>query len=139
MIAPESRAERRTGACARGYRRRDVAAGDLCSAVRSPGFRRLARRYWRIGAAEMWRDVVKAAFLGDLQRYVPSLRRRDLTFGPSGVRAQAVDADGSLIDDFRLIESPGVLHVLNAPSPAATASLAIGGMLAKRALAQLDG
>lgn len=83
--------------------------------------------------------MVKAAFLRDLQRYVPALRGRDLTFGPSGVRAQAVDADGSLIDDFRLIESPGVLHVLNAPSPAATASLAIGGMLAKRAVAQLDG
>ena len=120
-----------------GYRRRDVTPADLLDTVRFSGFRRLARRYWRVGAQEVWRDVVKGAFLRDLQRYVPQLRRQDLVFGPSGVRAQAVDGDGSLVDDFRLVEAPGVLHVLNAPSPAATASLAIGGVLAERAVASL--
>ncbi|MEP6462992.1 MAG: L-2-hydroxyglutarate oxidase [Frankiaceae bacterium] len=122
-----------------GYRRRDVVPRDVVDVLRSPGFRRLARRYWRVGAQESWRDVVKKAFLRDLQRYVPSLRGEDLVFGPSGVRAQAVDADGSLVDDFRLAEGDGVLHVLNAPSPAATASLAIGGILAARAVQRLTG
>jgi (S)-2-hydroxyglutarate dehydrogenase len=120
-----------------GYRRRDLAPRDVLAVLRSPGFRRLVRRYWRVGAQESWRDVVKAAFLRDLQTYLPELTSHDLVFGPSGVRAQAVDPDGSLVDDFRLIEGDGVLHVVNAPSPAATACLAIGGFLASRAAARL--
>lgn len=122
-----------------GYRRRDVSPRDAAQILRSPGFRGLARRYWQVGAREMWRDLSKAAFLRDLRRYVPELSAEDLVFGPSGVRAQAVDADGSLVDDFRLIEDEAVLHVVNAPSPAATASLAIGGLLASRALERLAG
>ncbi len=122
-----------------GYRRRDVSPRDAAQTLRSPGFRGLARRYWRLGAQEAWRDVSKAAFLRDLRRYVPTLSADDLVFGPSGVRAQAVDPDGSLVDDFRLIEDEAVLHVVNAPSPAATASLAIGGILASRALERLAG
>jgi len=117
-----------------GYRRRDVRLHDVADVLGFGGFRRLARRYWRTGAAEMWRDVSKAAFLRACRRYVPELRRRDMTFGPSGVRAQLVAPDGGLADDFALRRDRGILHVLNAPSPGATASLAIGQVLADWAL-----
>ncbi len=120
-----------------GYRRRDVNARDLGEVMRTPGFRRLARRYWRTGLAEMWRDWSKGAFLREIQRFVPAVQASDLVFGPSGVRAQAIDPDGTLVDDFRFgSSSPDVLHVRNAPSPAATASLAIADELATRAVAQ---
>jgi len=116
-----------------GYRRTDVNARDLAETVRYPGFARLARTWWRTGAAEVWRDVVKRAFVRDLQRYVPEVRSDQLVFGPSGVRAQAVDRNGVLVDDFKLAGDANTLHVLNAPSPAATASLAIAARLADRA------
>lgn len=115
-----------------GYRRRDLDLGDLGETVRFPGFAKLARRWWQTGAQEVWRDVVKAAFVKDLQRYVPAVRSSDLVFGPSGVRAQAVATDGSLVDDFKLSVSERSVHVLNAPSPAATASLAIARNLADK-------
>ena len=113
-----------------GYRRRDVNLRDLTETVRYPGFSKLARRWWKTGAQEIWRDVVKAAFVKDLQKYVPSVKASQLVFGPSGVRAQAVGVDGSLVDDFKLAVTGASVHVLNAPSPAATASLAIAGRLA---------
>ena len=116
-----------------GYRRRDVRPRELGAVLGEPGFRRLAARYWRTGAAEMWRDVSRRAFLRALQRYVPALRSEHLRFGPSGVRAQAVDPDGTLVDDFRLGGDDRALTVRNAPSPAATASLAIAAVLADRA------
>lgn len=116
-----------------GYRRRDVRPRELGAVLGEPGFRRLAASYWRTGAAEMWRDVSKRAFLRALQRYVPALRSEHLRFGPSGVRAQAVDPDGTLVDDFRLGGDDRALTVRNAPSPAATASLAIASVLADRA------
>jgi L-2-hydroxyglutarate oxidase len=118
-----------------GYRRRNVNLRDLASTIAFPGFRRLAREYARTGAAEMWRDFVKTAFVRELRRYVPEIRSRDLRFGPSGIRAQCMSVDGKLVDDFLLEEADGVLHVLNAPSPGATASLAIGRMLAEKAAA----
>jgi 2-hydroxyglutarate dehydrogenase/L-2-hydroxyglutarate oxidase len=108
-----------------GYRRRDVDLRDLFETVRYPGFPRLARKQWRTGAQEIWRDAVKRAYLKDLQRYIPTITGDQLRFGPSGVRAQAVARDGALVDDFKLSVSNRSLHVLNAPSPAATASLAI--------------
>jgi L-2-hydroxyglutarate oxidase LhgO len=117
-----------------GYRRRDVSLPDLARTLAYPGFLRLARRYLRTGLAEMWRDWSKGAFLHELRRYLPELRADQLTFGPSGVRAQALARDGSMVDDFDLAGSGRVLHVRNAPSPAATASLAIGRELAARAL-----
>jgi L-2-hydroxyglutarate oxidase LhgO len=116
-----------------GYSRTDFKRSDLLETIRYPGFRKLARTYWRTGAVEMWRDVVKGAFVKELQRYVPEVRGDQLTFGPSGVRAQALDADGSMVDDFRLASHDRSMHVLNAPSPAATASLAIAGHLASEA------
>lgn len=117
-----------------GYRRRDVSPRDLAEALAYPGFLRLARRFWRTGLAEMWRDVSRAAFARELRRFLPALRDDQLRFGPSGVRAQALARDGSLVDDFDLATGDGILHVRNAPSPAATSSLAIGGRLATMAL-----
>ncbi len=117
-----------------GYRRTDVSARDLASSVTWSGLWRMAAPYARTGLAEMWRDVSKRAFLRSLQRYVPELGIEDIAFGPSGVRAQALAADGRLVDDFSLGEGDGIIHVRNAPSPAATASLAIGRMLADRAI-----
>jgi (S)-2-hydroxyglutarate dehydrogenase len=121
-----------------GYRRRDLSIRDLAATLLYPGFRRLAGRYLRTGLAEMWRDVSKRAFLRELRRYVPELRSDQLRFGPSGVRAQALRRDGSLVDDFDLAGSGRVLHVRNAPSPAATAALAIGRMLTERAIEQFE-
>jgi L-2-hydroxyglutarate oxidase len=116
-----------------GYRRRDFASRDVWSVVTAQGFRRLARRHWRMGIGEMWRDWNKRAFLQAVQRYVPEIESRDLQWGPSGVRAQAVDRDGSLVDDFRLGADGAFLHVRNAPSPAATASMAIASHLTDKA------
>jgi len=117
-----------------GYRRRDVSVRDLAATLAYPGFLRLAARNVRMGAAEMWRDVSRRAFLHAIQRYVPDLRSDQLRFGPSGVRAQALDRDGTMVDDFRLGGRDRILHVRNAPSPAATSSLAIGRTLADAAL-----
>jgi L-2-hydroxyglutarate oxidase LhgO len=121
-----------------GYRRRDLALGDLAATITYRGFVRLARRYWRTGLAELWRDVSKRAFLATIQRYVPAIQSSHLAFGPSGVRAQALDPDGSLVDDFRLGGDASILHVRNAPSPAATASLAIGRELAETAIGRFE-
>jgi len=112
-----------------GYRRRDVNVRDLTEIVRYRGFRTLARHYWRTGIDELYRDFRKAAFLKALQRYMPELRMVDLLPGPSGVRAQALGEDGALVDDFVVNVEGGALHVRNAPSPAATSSLAIGALI----------
>ena len=117
-----------------GYRRTDVNLRDLAGTLAYRGFQRLAVRYWRMGAAEMWRDLSKGAYVKEMQRYLPDIRAEDVRFGPSGVRAQAVARDGSMVDDFRLGGSGRLLHVQNAPSPAATSSLAIGRMLAEQAI-----
>ena len=116
-----------------GYRRRDLSVRDLAGTLAYPGFRRLAGKYLRTGLSEMWRDWWKPAFVKELERYIPSIRADQLTFGPSGVRAQALSRDGALVDDFSLGGSGRILHVQNAPSPAATSSLAIGRTLAETA------
>lgn len=116
-----------------GYGRFDVSVRDASEMLGFGGFWRMAARYWRTGLAEVWRDYNKGAFLRALRRYMPSLTRTDLLPGPSGVRAQAVMADGLLVDDFALDVSDTVIHVLNAPSPAATSALAIAGLIADRA------
>ncbi len=121
-----------------GYRRRDLSPADLFRTLTYPGFLRLATRYLRTGLAEMWRDWSKGAFLRELQRYIPELRADQLVFGPSGVRAQALARDGTMVDDFDFAGSGRVLHVRNAPSPAATASLAIGRVIAARVGERLD-
>jgi L-2-hydroxyglutarate oxidase len=121
-----------------GYRRTDVDLRDLVGTLAYRGFLRLAGRHLRMGLAEMWRDVSKPAFAAALQRYMPELRADDLVAGPSGVRAQALAIDGTLVDDFRLGGSHRILHVHNAPSPGATASLAIGRVLAERAIERFE-
>lgn len=120
-----------------GYRLTDVNLRDLAETLAYPGFRTLARRYWRTGGAEMYRDVSKRAFLAALQRYIPELTADDLLPGPSGVRAQALAPDGTLVDDFVVDQAGTTLHVRNAPSPAATSSLAIAELIADRAEAAM--
>lgn len=117
-----------------GYHRTDVDLGDLLGTLAYRGFQRLAIRFWRMGAAEMWRDLSKRAYVREMQRYLPAIRGDQVRFGPSGVRAQAVTRDGAMVDDFSLGGSGRLLHVRNAPSPAATSSLAIGRMLADTAI-----
>jgi L-2-hydroxyglutarate oxidase len=117
-----------------GYRFSTIHPTELASTLLYRGFWALVRRNWRMGSREMLRSLSKSAFARALQRLVPDLRKEDLERGGSGVRAQAVDPDGRLVDDFRIVASPGAIHVLNAPSPAATASLAIGRHVARMAL-----
>jgi len=114
-----------------GYRRWHVRPGDLAQTLGYPGFRRMARRYWRTGLAEVYRDVSKRAFVAACQRFVPELGPGDVIPGPSGVRAQSVAGDGRLVDDFSFnVQGKRLMHVRNAPSPAATSSLAIGELIA---------
>jgi L-2-hydroxyglutarate oxidase len=121
-----------------GYRRRDVRFGDMGAVLRSPGFRKLARAKWRTGVGEMWRSVSPAAFAAEARKLVPELVEGDLGGYRAGVRAQAVAPDGALVHDFALEETDDAVHVLNAPSPAATASLAIGGHIAGLVAAKLS-
>ncbi len=118
-----------------GYRISDVSLRDLAGTLSFPGFYRLLRGYLRTGVRELWRDVVKSAFTREVQRYLPEVRSEDLRPGPSGVRAMCLDRRGRLLDDFVFAEGARVLHVRNAPSPGATACLAIGRHLARRAIA----
>jgi L-2-hydroxyglutarate oxidase len=116
-----------------GYSMGRLKLGDLAGTLAFPGFRKVARRWWRTGAFEIYRSLSKSAFVKSLQVLVPEITGDDITRGGAGVRAQAISADGQLVDDFRFMETPHALHVLNAPSPAATASLAIGEYIATRA------
>ncbi len=109
-----------------GYAWRTIRPGDLWDALSYRGTWALARRHWRAGVAELARSASKARFLRSARRLVPALAGADLRRGRSGVRAQAVGRDGALLDDFHVVTTPRAVHVLNAPSPAATASLAIG-------------
>jgi L-2-hydroxyglutarate oxidase len=113
-----------------GYTWSRVRPAELLATLRFPGFRTMARKYWRTGVYEMYRSLSKHAFVNALQRLVPALRAEDIHPGGAGVRAQAVTADGALVDDFRIVQTDDAVHVLNAPSPAATASLAIGRHIA---------
>ncbi len=109
-----------------GYRHCDVSLRDLASSLAFPGFWRMAAQHWRSGFDEFHRSLSKAAFVRALQRLLPEVREEDLVPGGSGVRAQALKRDGALVDDFQFVQSGKILHVLNVPSPAATASLMIG-------------
>lgn len=113
-----------------GYRWRALSPRDLAATLAYPGFWRMAGRHWRYGAGEVRRSLSRRAFLREVRRLVPGLGPGDLRRGGAGVRAQAVARDGSLVDDFRIAEQERAVHVLNAPSPAATAALAIGEEIA---------
>jgi (S)-2-hydroxyglutarate dehydrogenase len=122
-----------------GYSWGRISARDLAETLAYPGFRRLALRHWRMGLGEIHRSLSKRAFVAALRRLIPALEPEDLEPNGAGVRAQAVAADGSPVDDFCIMEAPRTLHVLNAPSPAATASLAIARYLANRVEAMRGG
>jgi L-2-hydroxyglutarate oxidase LhgO len=118
-----------------GYRKSDFSAADCWRCVRYPGFWNMTRRYWQAGCYEWYRSLSKKAFLRDLRRLVPSIDAEDLLPGGAGVRAQVVTREGKLLDDFSLLCTDGAVHVLNAPSPAATASFSIGKTIAEKVLA----
>lgn len=115
-----------------GYKWSQFSLKDMGRLLQYPGFWKMALRYWKAGCYEMARSLSKKLFLKDLQKLVPSLREEDLTQGGSGIRAQVVTREGKLLDDFAFARQGNVLHVLNAPSPAATASFAIGRSLAEK-------
>ncbi|MEK6299763.1 MAG: L-2-hydroxyglutarate oxidase [Acidobacteriota bacterium] len=115
-----------------GYHKTDVSLSELIETLSYSGFRKLAARHWQTGAGEIWRSISKPAFVKALQRLVPQITTNDLVPAPSGIRAQAVAPDGSLVDDFSIRETRRIVNVINAPSPAATASLAVGGMIVER-------
>jgi 2-hydroxyglutarate dehydrogenase len=115
------------------YRLREVSPGDAAATLLWPGTWRMARRWWRTGATEIRHAASSRSLVADAARYVPELRPEDVLPGPSGVRAQALARDGRLVDDFVISETERALHVRNAPSPAATAALAIARLIVDRA------
>lgn len=116
-----------------GYGRLQLRPGDLLETLRAPGFRKLARRHWRMGGSEMVRDLSTRLFVASARKLLPELRPADVVAGPAGIRAQALAPDGSLVDDFVLERRPGAVHVRNAPSPGATSSLTIAETIATMA------
>lgn len=117
-----------------GYKRSDVNMSELAETLAWPGFQKVAKKYWRTGLGEMYRSFSKAAFTKALQKLMPEIREEDLVDGGAGVRAQACDRTGGLVDDFLILEKAQVINVCNAPSPAATSSLSIGRTVAERAM-----
>jgi L-2-hydroxyglutarate oxidase len=121
-----------------GYSKTDINFRDLSESLTYPGFVKLAAKYWRVGAGEMWRSWSKQAFVRALSRLVPEIEAAHLTAAPAGIRAQAIGRDGSMIDDFLIEEQKHIINVLNAPSPAATASLNIGTLVVDRLAQRFD-
>ncbi|KKI86621.1 L-2-hydroxyglutarate oxidase [Shouchella clausii] len=115
-----------------GYRKTDIDWQDVAEVIRYKGFWQLATKYWKEGTEEMIRSFSKKKFVENLQHLIPDVTEADLVPGPSGVRAQALTTDGKLVDDFQLIRGRNSLHVCNAPSPAATASLEIGKAIVEK-------
>lgn len=121
-----------------GYRRMSFSLRDTCGSLGYRGFRKMARTHWRTAIGEWRRSISKHRFAEAVRTLIPTIRDGDLRRGKSGIRAQAVGAGGELVDDFRIEESNRMIHVLNAPSPAATASIAIGTHIAGLALKHLE-
>jgi L-2-hydroxyglutarate oxidase len=115
-----------------GYRWSKLSGRDVASTATWPGWWRLARRYWRTGAREIWRSISKPAFIAEVRRLLPEIGPADLERAGAGVRAQALGRDGRLLDDFLIVSSERATHVCNAPSPAATASLEIAAHIVDR-------
>lgn len=120
-----------------GYKKSDINLGELGETLAWPGFRKVAAKYWKTGMGEFYRSFSKSAFTTALQELIPEIRKEDLVPGNAGVRAQSCDTDGGLLDDFSIIENRQAINVCNAPSPAATSSLAIGITVAGLALKRL--
>jgi L-2-hydroxyglutarate oxidase len=121
-----------------GYRKTTVNFADLTETLLYPGFLKFISKHLGMGFAEMWRSVYKGAFVDSLQELIPEVRASDLEAGPAGVRAQAISDDGRFVDDFVIEQSPGVVNVLNAPSPAATSSLSLAEYIVAQAGSQVD-
>lgn len=121
-----------------GYRKTNFNAGETLGTLGYPGFWAMTMKHWRTGVGEMHRSFMKSVFLHDLQRLLPEVKGTDLVSGGSGVRAQAVDKSGRLLDDFSIQETEGAIHVLNAPSPGATSSLSIGEHIVSLAARSFD-
>lgn len=113
-----------------GYKKSDVNLSELAESLSWPGFHKVAMKYWKTGLGEMYRSFSKSAFTKELQKLIPEIQEKDLVDGGSGVRAQACDRTGGLVDDFMIVEEKQVINVCNAPSPAATSSLSIGETVA---------
>ena len=122
-----------------GYRRRDFSFQETWELLTNPGFWKIGRNYWKTGMGEYTRSLFKPLFVKALQYLVPAIQGSDLVPGGSGVRAQAMDKTGKLLDDFSIVKSERFIHVLNAPSPAATASFAIGSIIAAQAFQNIFG
>jgi len=121
-----------------GYKKSQINISELFESLTWGGFIKVAKKYWRTGFGEFYRSFSKPAFTNALQKLLPEIQVSDLEKGGAGVRAQACDKEGGLIDDFYIKELPGQIHVLNAPSPAATSSLSIGNTIAALALKQMS-
>jgi (S)-2-hydroxyglutarate dehydrogenase len=121
-----------------GYRKSDISLAELSETLAWPGFHKIVKKYWRTGMGEMYRSFSKAAFTTALQKLIPEIREEDLQPGGAGVRAQACDRTGGLLDDFLILEEKRAINVCNAPSPAATSSLSIGQTVATLALKHLS-
>lgn len=117
-----------------GYKKSDINLGELAESLAWPGFQKVMAKYWKTGMGEMYRSFSKAAFTKALQKLIPEIQENDLVEGGAGVRAQACDRTGGLVDDFMILEEKGAINVCNAPSPAATSSLSIGETVANLAL-----
>lgn len=122
-----------------GYKKTDIDLSELMETLTWPGFRKVAARYWKTGMGEMYRSFSKAAFTKALQKLIPEIQKDDLVGGGAGVRAQACDRSGGLVDDFLIYETENAVHVCNAPSPAATSSLAIGETISQMVEKKLNG
>ncbi|MCU0369738.1 MAG: L-2-hydroxyglutarate oxidase [Cyclobacteriaceae bacterium] len=120
-----------------GYKKSDINIRELAETLAWPGFQKVASKYWRTGFGEMYRSFSKAAFTKALQKLLPEIQESDLVTGGAGVRAQACDRNGGLVDDFLILEEMHAINVCNAPSPAATSSLAIGETVARLAIKRL--
>ena len=120
-----------------GYKKTDFRFGELLSTLTWPGFQKIAFKYWDKGLGEMYRSFSKQAFTRALQKLIPEITQNDLVPGGAGVRAQASSRDGGLLDDFYIVENKSGIHVCNAPSPAATSSLAIGKTISDRVMSRI--
>jgi len=121
-----------------GYKKSDISLKDMLTYSSFPGFWRMGLKHWKMGIGEMYRSFSKKAFVKALQKLIPEIKEEDVVPGGAGVRAQALEYDGSLVDDFRILEDKNMIHVLNAPSPAATASISIGEFISQTAYNNFD-
>ncbi len=120
-----------------GYKKRDIHVGELLETLTYPGFLNIVRKYWKDGSYEMYRSFSKTAFVNALKILIPAIKSEDVVRGGAGVRAQACDRKGNLIDDFLILEKDQVINICNAPSPAATSSLAIGEYISNKIISKL--